>query len=277
MLTHFIAETFCVATKRNLPLAHPIYRLLNGHFVGTIFINAVARERLVSPGGLIDQHTAIGGNDAKGIQKLAKRGYKEFSLLGLALPNDLDKRQVRDDKKLPHFHYRDDGMLVWNAIEKMVTGILRLFYKSDTDVAEDPELQAWVKDLHQEGFPVRDGKHYKEKMPQVIETLECLITICTTIIWVCTARHCAVNTGQFQMYAFSPNAPALMRKPIPKQKSGTTIKDILDTLPTKENLFEHIKTVWILSQYMAQVWYRHNIINYYYSKIVGYNVAIIIL
>ena len=253
LLTHFIAETFCVATKRNLPLAHPIYRLLNGHFVGTIFINAAARDVLVSPGGLIDANTAIGGNDAIGIVELAKRGYKEFSLHSLALPNDLDERQVKDEKKLPHFHYRDDGMLIWNAIEKMVTGIVGLFYKSDTDVAEDPEVQAWVKDLNREGFPVRDGKDHKEKMPQVIETLDCLITVCTTIIWVCSARHCAVNTGQFQMYAFAPNAPALVRKPIPRKKSGATLKDVLDTLPIAEKLHQHITTVWILSQYMAQV------------------------
>ena len=255
LLTHFIAETFCVATKRNLPLAHPIYRLLNGHFVGTIFINAAARAVLVNPGGLIDKNTAVGGNNAVGIVELARRAYRGFTLLGLVLPNDLDERQVKDEKKLPHFHYRDDGMLIWNATKKMVTGIVGLFYKSDTDVAKDTELQAWVKDLNEEGFPIAicDGKDRKKKMPQVIKTLDCLIKVCTTIIWVCSARHCSVNTGQFQMYAFAPNAPALVRKPIPKKKTGATLKDVLDTLPIADNLHLQIATVWLLSQYKAQV------------------------
>ena len=256
LLTHFIAETFCVATKRNLPLAHPIYRLLNGHFVGTIFINAAARAVLVNPGGLIDKNTAVGGNNAVGIVELARRAYRGihstwFSLCRMILMNV--KSRMR--RSCPIFHYRDDGMLIWNATKKMVTGIVGLFYKSDTDVAKDTELQAWVKDLNEEGFPIAicDGKDRKKKMPQVIKTLDCLIKVCTTIIWVCSARHCSVNTGQFQMYAFAPNAPALVRKPIPKKKTGATLKDVLDTLPIADNLHLQIATVWLLSQYKAQV------------------------
>ena len=252
LLTHFIAETFTVATKRNLPLAHPVYRLLNSHFVGTIFINAAARDVLINPGGLIDVNTSIGGNGGKGIVELGRRGYNHFTLLGLALPQDLADRQVDDTSKLPNYHYRDDGLLIWNAINKMVAGILSLFYKSDADVANDTELNAWLKDLQSSGFPVCAGDS-KEKMPQKVDTKACLITVCTSIIWVCSARHSAVNTGQYQMYAFSPNAPALVRQPIPCEKSGATMESILNTLPDKNFLFQHIKTVWILSQYLDQV------------------------
>ena len=252
LLTHFIAETFTVATKRNLPLAHPVYRLLNGHFVGTIFINAAARDVLINPGGLIDANTSIGGNGGKGIVELGRKGYTDFTLLGLALPQDLADRQVDDTSKLPNYHYRDDGLLIWNAINKMVAGILSLFYKSDADVANDTELNAWLKDLQSSGFPVCAGDS-QEKMPQKVDTKACLITVCTSIIWVCSARHSAVNTGQYQMYAFSPNAPALVRQPIPCEKSGATMESILKTLPDKNFLFQHIKTVWILSQYLDQV------------------------
>jgi len=33
-----------------------------------------------------------------------------------------------------------------------VSGVVGLYYQSDHDVQEDPELQAWIRDISQEGF-----------------------------------------------------------------------------------------------------------------------------
>jgi hypothetical protein len=55
------------------------------------------------------------------------------------------------------------------------------------------------------------------------------------------------------MYAFSPNAPALLRKPIPEKKFGATMESILDALPTKHQALQQITAVWSLSQNIGLV------------------------
>lgn len=50
------------------------------------------------------------------------------------LPLMLKERGVDDDKKLPNFHYREDALKLWAAIEEFVKEILSVYYHSDDDV-----------------------------------------------------------------------------------------------------------------------------------------------
>uniref|UniRef100_A0A6Q2WSW1 Arachidonate 12-lipoxygenase n=1 Tax=Esox lucius TaxID=8010 RepID=A0A6Q2WSW1_ESOLU len=50
--THLFVEVFCVATKRQLPAVHPIYKLLAPHLRYTLEINCRGRSQLVSPDGI---------------------------------------------------------------------------------------------------------------------------------------------------------------------------------------------------------------------------------
>ena len=53
-------EAYAVATMRNLPDPHPVYKLLRQHFRYTMAINTSARASLINNGGIIDELFAIG-------------------------------------------------------------------------------------------------------------------------------------------------------------------------------------------------------------------------
>lgn len=72
---------------------------------------------------------------------VVQEAYDKWDLLGSNFPNDLVKRGLADEKRLPHFPFRDDGRVIWDIIEKWVQAYVKGFYKSDEEVAIDVELQ----------------------------------------------------------------------------------------------------------------------------------------
>ena len=66
---------------------------------------------------------------------LMKKYYKTYSTWhSYNLPQVLKERGVDDAKKLPNFHYREDAMKLWAAIEEFVKEILSVYYHTDEDV-----------------------------------------------------------------------------------------------------------------------------------------------
>ncbi|KAL2940970.1 Linoleate 13S-lipoxygenase 2-1 chloroplastic [Bienertia sinuspersici] len=52
--THCCTEPYIIAANRQLSAMHPIYRLLHPYFRYTMEINALAREKLINVGGVIE-------------------------------------------------------------------------------------------------------------------------------------------------------------------------------------------------------------------------------
>ena len=218
-----------MATMRNLPDAHPLYKLLQLHFRHTIAINSAARQTLISDGGIIDEIFSIGG---KGKEMLMQRASKVYDVQGANIKENTKKRGVNDPTFLPNYHFCDDGILIWNAIESYVTEIIGIFYKSDKDVKEDTEVQSWANDVHFHGFPGYDSAPDGHGFPDKMESHNDLIHYCTLIMFTASVQHATVNFGQFEIYGFAPNAPFLLRKPPPTNKGITTFAYILESLPT---------------------------------------------
>jgi len=207
-------------------------------------INTLGRERLIPAGGVADNTLSLGGG---GHIVLMKKYYKNMSWSSYDLPKVLEERGVHDAKKLPGFHYRDDAIKLWQAIGEYITDILAIYYHSDEKVQSDTELQAWILDLHDNGYPVREGET-DHGFPSSVASIEQLTHLLTIIIFTCACQHAAVNFSQMDTFGFPPNSPALMRQSPPTKKDSVTMKDVMKCLPTKHQAGVTIATVYDLTR-----------------------------
>ncbi|KAM9857495.1 hydroperoxide isomerase ALOXE3-like isoform 1-T2 [Aulostomus maculatus] len=238
--THLLAEVFTVATVRNFPVIHPIYKLLIPHFHCTLNINLWARQSLLGPkdpqSGI--QTSSLG---LEGIQELMKRSHAKTTYSSLCLPENITARGL---ESIPNFYYRDDGLKLWNIIKSFVKAIVEYYYPSDSEVCKDSELQEWVREIFVHGFFGNKASGF----PENFYTVEEVIKFITMVIFSVSAQHAAVNNGQFDYYSFIPNRPLLLRKPPPTTKGQSSMKTVLDTLPNVGVTVKMIVTVWVLTQ-----------------------------
>ena len=177
--THLCMEPVALATYRNLPSLHPVYKLLLPHIRGVNAINTLGRDRLISPGGSADKTLAIGG---AGHIALMKKWYKSMTWDMFDIPNLLKKRGVDDPEKLPGFHYREDATRLWNIISEFIHDLLSVYYHSDDDIKKDTEFQNWVSDgqLQNESFVFLgciDIKNFLGRMVQHVTLFYVLKTV----------------------------------------------------------------------------------------------------
>ncbi len=251
--THLVMEPIAIATARQLAKNHPLGLLLKPHFRFMLVNNELARSYLIAPGGPVDD--LLSGTLPETME-IAREACSNWSLDQFALPTELKNRGMDDTNQLPHYPYRDDGLLLWNAIETFVSGYLKYFYPTKEAIAQDVELQTWAKELASD----KGGK--VKGMPSKIDTVEQLIKIVTTIIFTCGPQHSAVNFPQYDYMSFAANMPLAAYRDIPKiTASGNleviTEKDILRLLPPYKRAADQLKTMFILAAY------RYDRLGYY--------------
>ena len=87
------------------------------------------------------------GHISGGITALLRKGFANFEIdKEFNFPNNIEDRDVVD---IPNYHYRDDGLKLWQAIKEYVCEVMNVFYETDADVENDEELQRWDLDVYQ--------------------------------------------------------------------------------------------------------------------------------
>uniref|UniRef100_H2MZ72 Lipoxygenase domain-containing protein n=1 Tax=Oryzias latipes TaxID=8090 RepID=H2MZ72_ORYLA len=233
--THLLAEVFAVALKRNLPRVHPVFKILIRHTRYTLQINLNARQSLISENGVFTKFTASGGN---GMVTILERSLSNLTYKSLCIPDDIKERGLEDVK---NFHYRDDGLKLWDII--FVKDTLSYYYKDDSDVENDKELQEWIQEIFEHGFLSKTGTG----IPQKFKTKQELFKFVTMVMFTCSAQHAAVNSGQLDFYGWMPNGPSTMEEPPPTKKNTVDEATILKTLPDMETIVKGMETVYVLS------------------------------
>ncbi|WGV24964.1 lipoxygenase family protein [Halotia branconii] len=198
--THLFVGVFVIATYRQLPLSHPLRLLLHPHFEGTLAINDAAQRSLITPGGGVDRLLASTIDNSR---VLAVYGLQSYGFKNAMLPKQFQQRGVDDANLLPVYPYRDDALLVWDAIHQWVTDYLKLYYTTDADIQKDAALQAWAAEIQ-----AYDGG----RMPDFgedggIQTRNYLIDAATLIIFTASAQHAAVNFPQKDLMGYAAALP----------------------------------------------------------------------
>eukprot|EP00118_Oscarella_pearsei_P019847 m.213385 g.213385 ORF g.213385 m.213385 type:complete len:702 (+) comp39785_c0_seq1:3-2108(+) len=245
--THLVMEPVFTALLRNVARCHPIFKLLIPHMRYTIAINTLGRITLVGAGGFVDKGMAVGGG---GHLDLIKRGYRNFDWRLLNVPHALKERKVEDVAKLPRYYYRDDAMNLWDAMMAFIKEVVKIYYSCDGEVRKDTELQAFMKDLHDNGL-VQHGLEGEvdHHVPKSLESVKELIEWLTCVIFCCSAQHAAENFGQFDYYAYNPNAPMIMRQPPPTKKGEVNAAHVLKSIGTTTDACVQIAATWTLAAF----------------------------
>jgi arachidonate 15-lipoxygenase len=266
--THLAMEAFAIATPRQLPTHHPLYRLLKPHFKFLLAINTRGNRLLLADEAAIE--TLLAPTREVSVA-LINQAYRQRSFTDYALPRNIANRGL-ESAYLPDFPYRDDGQLIWEAIANYTSTYLHRYYVDDAAVQRDPYVQAWAAELGQplswrspQEFPQLPGwlpadlvaqtNIEIEELPDYprvpgfpiadqagsIHSVQQLVEIATQLIFTCTAQHAAVNFAQFDYAGYVPNMPlAAYAKP----EVNAPLQDLL---PSAEQDLKQMELTFALS------------------------------
>lgn len=232
--THLAVEAFILATENQLS-GHPVAKLLQPHFEGTLFINNAAQSALIASGGTVD---AIFGGTIDSSRVAAVKGAQAilFNFAASSPPERLAARGVENTQQLPYYPYRDVALPIWDAILGWTTDYVAAIYASEAALATDARLQQWVAELtcHQGGRIKNVGTLIDGV--EKIETRTQLAKILAIIIFTASAQHSAVNFPQASIMSFAPAMPLAGYTPLPSGTAWLAMLPPLDQALTQLNI-----------------------------------------
>ncbi|KAH0919528.1 hypothetical protein HID58_027188 [Brassica napus] len=241
--THAI--THDAAANRQLSAMHPIYRLLHPHFRYTMEINARGRQSLVNAGGIIESCFWPGKYSLELSSDVYDKQWR-----GLAVEDETAEYGVR--LTIPDYPFANDGLMLWDALKEWITDYVNHYYPDAEQVMLDEELQGWWSEVRNIGH----GDKKNEPWWPVLKTQDDLIEVVTTIAWVASGHHAAVNFGQYGYGGYFPNRPTTSRIKMPveepteeelKEFYKDPEKTMLKTFPSKKQATKLMLTLDLLS------------------------------
>lgn len=254
--THFIEEVIIVATNRNMDSKHPVFRLLEPHWLKTLSLNAAARASLI-PNVVLE---LVGLENVQAF-KFISHAFKTFDFVGQYVPNDLASRGFPTDKldegRFKNYAYARNMKLMWDVLRSFVASMIAIHYTSDSAVACDQQIKDWYQEIQsQQGgqlptFPT-------------ITTRDQLIDAVTMCIHIASPQHTAVNYLQNFYMAFVIAKPSAVFHPPPdklSKLSDYTERDLVKALPInrQREWLLSAQLPWLLSFRVAE---ENNLLSY---------------
>jgi hypothetical protein len=241
--THFVEEAVIVAAKRNFPTDHPVYKLLEPHWLKTLSLNASARSALV-PSVIVP----IVGVSEDQTYAFIRAAYKKFNWTDLYIPTDLTKRgfPIKDlnNPKYKNYAYAKNMALMWQVLTDFVTSSLKITYlNNDAMVAGDQYIKAFCAEM-------QSSTGAGLKSFPTIKTFKELVDVIVMCIHTASPQHTSINYTQEYYYSFVINKPPSLFSPLPttlSQIQSFTEKDILKALPAS-----HARE-WLLASHVPHL------------------------
>lgn len=223
-LTHLAMEPFAISHHNAFPPEHPIGQLLKPHLKDTIGINYLARQTLIAKVLPFTDRTFATGTS--GGLSLVLKAWKKWDFLGSSFPEDLKSRGFDEQGSdgVQDFYFREDGFKIWNALFEYTSDVVNAVYQDDAAVAADQIIQAWAQETADPNQGAVPG------FPNAIATRELLAKTLTTIIFLGSAQHSAINFSQYQSLGYVPNRPNVLFKGIPETEDDMTLNDVFSAL-----------------------------------------------
>nr|KAJ0199130.1 hypothetical protein LSAT_V11C600317480 [Lactuca sativa] len=133
----------------------------------------------------------------------------------------MNRGMAIEDESAPHgikltiedYPFANDGLLLWDAIKEWATAYITFYYPQPNLVESDEELQSWWTEIRTVGH----GDKKNEPWWPNLKTQQDLIKVVSTIMWVSSAHHSAVNFGQYDYAGYFPNRPTIARVKMPNE------------------------------------------------------------
>jgi arachidonate 15-lipoxygenase len=241
---HLTVETFVVATNRQLSAMHPILNLLTPHFRFTLDINESAKHSLIIPHGVVASVLSPTIAGALGMVRDARLAWR----FDQNLPHRLFALRGVDRDRLPEFPFRDDTLLLWDAIRAYVRAYLSCWYAGDDDVRADAEVQAWAGEMTDpacaafKGF----GGIAGEGAAARIESFDYLVDLVSLLVYTAGPQHANVNYAQYPLMSYVPSVSGSTYTP-PPTSAAPAAGAALAALPPVDVALYQISFGYLLS------------------------------
>lgn len=235
--THLVMETVAVAMKNALAPNHPMAVMLVAHTRTTLAINHSAKTDLIAPGGTVDSTFAP---RIREFGRLVRSALLSFPLTEANPRSDLEARGLLDTSILPDHPYRDDALPLWDALLDYLSEYVSLYYPTDAEVGADGELQDFVHLL---------SAHEGGRLAGVpaVQTAQSLAHLLTTLVFIATAQHSAVNFSQYDHMSYAPNMGGALYAPVPTASTPNTEAAFMAMLTPRKAAINSASFVYLLS------------------------------
>ncbi|KAH0278235.1 Lipoxygenase, partial [Aureobasidium melanogenum] len=223
--THEVVQIVYMAAIRSLSDAHPVKAILDRLMFEVFAIQPLAQSVLFAPGGVVNlafPYTYESAKDYSSNYYFTRSGNFQS---GYFL-NDLKNRGLLNattGPQLKSFPYYEDASVIYSAIHTFMTSFVNSYYSSDSVVAADKEIQAWVKECN--------GPAKVMDFPSAITTTSTLIDVLTHMAHLSSTAHHTVNTDQLMSASSTlPFHAMSLYSPVPTQKGATNLVAFLPPL-----------------------------------------------
>ncbi|KAG8011323.1 Arachidonate 12-lipoxygenase [Nibea albiflora] len=185
--THLLSEVFAMATLRNLPKIHPLYKFS---------LEDITKE-------------------------LLRKALSQTTYSSLCLPENIAARGL---ESIPNFYYRDDALRLWSIINSFVEAVVAYYYPSDSEVSADSELQEWANEIYYYGFLGNDDSGIPSSFQTVEELIKFVtMVIFTSSVQHAAVNNPQVPLGIYPQQRFDEPAVLQMIKDFQAELSSLSV------------------------------------------------------